>query len=318
MQVKNKSFHPWRWIISIILVIAIIFGAAGGYFFHVAEVRANKSFIQGKSIKAGAPLYQQQEDWKSYDKALWNLKAHDGTNLQGYYVKADQPTTKTALVIHGFGVDHQAMMPYAAMFHKNGYNVLLIDNRAAGKSGGKYIGYGFLEAQDAKEWTQKIVQENGNDSQIVVMGASLGGATTMMLSGMNPPKQVKAYVEDAGYNSISEELLFQANSMYHLPKWLAKPLVKVVSLYSKIFAGYSYKQGEVSQYLAKNNRPMMFIHGAEDSFVPTKFVYDNYRAQKGPKQLLVVPNAEHVKSYATLTKKYEQKVEKFLNNYIKQ
>lgn len=317
MSVKNKSIRPWRWIISIILVIAIILGAAGGYFFHVAEVRSHKDFIKGGAIKAGEPLYQKQEAWKAFDKQTWKLTAHDGTNLQGYYVKAEQPTTKTALVIHGFGVDHQAMTPYATMFHEQGYNVLLIDNRAAGKSGGKYIGYGFLEAQDVKQWTQKIVQKNGDDTQIVVMGASLGGATTMMLSGMNPPKQVKAYVEDAGYNSISEELLFQANAMYHLPKWLANPLVKIVSLYSKIFAGYSFKQGEVSQYLAKNERPMMFIHGSDDTFVPTKFVYENYHAQKGPKELLVVPHAEHVKSYAELTNKYEQKVEKFLSDYIK-
>lgn len=318
MQAQKKAFHPLRWIMSIILIIIIILGAAGGYFFHVAEVRSKKAFITGSSIKAGEPLYEKQEAWKKFNKKTWKMSANDGTKLQGYYVKADQPTTKTALVIHGFGVDHKAMTPYATMFHEKGYNVLLIDNRAAGKSGGQYIGYGFLEAKDAKQWTQEIVQRNGTDSQIVVMGASLGGATTMMLSGMNPPQQVKAYVEDAGYHSISEELLFQANAMYHLPKWLAKPLVKIVSLYSKIFAGYSYQQGEVGQYLAKNQRPMMFIHGASDTFVPTKFVYENYHDQKGPKKLLVVPKAEHVKSYAQLTNKYEEQVEKFLSNYLQE
>ncbi|MDR3241898.1 MAG: alpha/beta hydrolase [Lactobacillaceae bacterium] len=316
MKKWSRARKIWTSIVSLILVIAIILASAGAYFFYVAEVRAKKSFVNSGALTAKDPLYSQQEAWRKYSATKWEIKAKDGTKLVGSYVPAAQKTDKTALVIHGFGVDHVAMEPYGAMFHQNGYNVLLIDNRAAGKSGGHYIGYGYLEAQDAKLWTQKIVQENGQDSQIVVMGASLGGATTMMLSGMNPPKQVKAYVEDAGYTTIKAELLYQASQMYGLPKWIAEPIIGIVSIYSRIFAGYSFNQGDVTKYLAKNDRPMFFIHGAQDDFVPTHFIYENYKAQKGPKEMMVVPKAAHVQSYATNIPKYEERVNAFLNQYV--
>ncbi|KRN75335.1 hypothetical protein IV73_GL000498 [Weissella kandleri] len=313
------KINKWvKRVLGLGLVICLLLVAAGGYFFHVAEVRADKDFIKGGSLKPGAPLYDQQEAWQKYQKhaQVWNLQANDGVKLKGDYVPAEQATTKTALVIHGFGVDHQAMAPYAAMFHQQGYNVLLIDNRAAGRSGGKYIGYGYLEAKDAKKWTQMIVEKQGADAQIVVMGASLGGATTMMLSGMNPPAQVKAYVEDAGYHSIYDELIYQANEMYHIPAWLANPLVHIVSGYSRLYAGYSFKQGNVQQYLVKNHRPMLFIHGEKDSFVPTKYIKQNYRAQAGPKQMVIVPKAEHTKSYAVEKEAYVERMMNFLNQYL--
>ncbi|MCM0582936.1 alpha/beta hydrolase [Weissella diestrammenae] len=315
----QKKSHLRRLLIGTAVVgasLAIVVAGAGAYFFHVAEVRAKKNFIGSGVLSKNDPLYPQQQAYQQYQHQEWQLTAHDGTKLVGYYTPATVKTTKTALVIHGFGVDHRAMAPYAAMFHQQGYNVLLLDNRAAGKSGGHYIGFGYLEAQDAKQWTQKIVAVQGQQTQIVVMGASLGGATTMMLSGMQPPKQVKAYVEDAGYASIHAELMYQAEQMYGLPKWIAKPLLAVVSGYSKLFAGYAYSQGNVTQYLAKNTRPMFFIHGANDTFVPTRFINDNYQAQKGPKAKMIVKKAQHVQSYATDIKMYEQRVANFLAQYV--
>ncbi|MDR3190369.1 MAG: alpha/beta hydrolase [Lactobacillaceae bacterium] len=303
-------------LISVLLVFTIAVAGVSYYFFTVAEVRADKAFISGKSIAKGQPLYAEQQTWLHYPTQTWNLTAKDGTKLVGNYVAATKKTNKTVIVIHGFGVDHVAMAPYGTMFHEMGYNVLMPDNRAAGKSGGKYIGFGYLEAKDYLEWINQVIARNGQQSQIVVMGASLGGATTMTLSGMNPPKQVKAYIEDAGYSSTYDELYHEAADLYGIPLPIAKPIVHVVSWYSNLIAGYSYEQATAVNYLQHNTRPMMFIHGAKDDFVPTKFVYRNYKATKGPKTLYVVPRAAHVASYATNYQQYEQKVAKFLNQYF--
>lgn len=303
-------------VVSIMGVIVLVLAGAGAYFFHVAEVRAKKNFIGSVLLPKSAPLYDAQETYLAYPTQTWHATADDGTKLVGKYVPATKKTNKTVIVIHGFAGDHRGMAPFGLMFHKMGYNVLTPDDRASGKSGGRYIGFGYLDAKDYQKWIKQVIAKNGHDSEIVVMGASMGAATTMMLSGMNPPDQVKAYIEDAGYTSVSDELNYQAGDMYHLPKWLAKILVPVVSLYSKMLAGYSYDQADAVKLLAHNTRPMLFIHGGADKFVPTKFLNQVYEASNGPKEKYLVPGAAHVKSYTKNPAKYEKAVADFLAKYF--
>ena len=60
---------------------------------------------------------------------------------------------------------------------------------------------------------------------------------------------------------------------------------------------------------------MLFIHGADDTFVPVTTTYENYRSCTAPKQLLIVPGAQHGLSYYVEQEKYEKAVEAFWNEY---
>ncbi|WP_239517491.1 alpha/beta hydrolase [Weissella uvarum] len=304
-------------VISVVIAIAVAMLIAAGVFFYIVEVRADKSFVTGGSQTQKAdPLDKQKKAWSAVpNKQAVNLTAKDGVKLKGQYVPAAQPSNKTAIVIHGFAVDHREVIPYANMMHQQGYNVLLADNRAAGKSGGKFIGYGYLEAKDYLEWIQRLIKQNPK-SEIVVYGTSLGGATTMDLAGMNPPKQVKAYIEDCGYNSMREELLYEANQLYHIPRWLANPLISIMSVYSKVLAGYSYDQADSVAALKRNTRPMLFIHGKQDGFVPSYMLNDVYEATRGPKAKFEVDNADHMEAYEKDQTAYEKQVKSFLNQYV--
>lgn len=318
---QKKKWSTRRKMTTIILALmgfaVVIVLAAGAYFFRVAEVRAKKDFISGTELTKEDKLYAEQEAFYKLPTTQWHQTSFDGTKLVGYYVPAETKTNKTVIVVHGFGVDHKAMAPYGEMFHRMGYNVLMPDDRAAGKSGGHYIGFGYLDAKDYLGWVDQVVKRNGQDSQIVMMGASMGAATTMMMSGMNPPQQVKAFIEDAGYTSVNAELKYQAGDMYGMPKWLGNLLIPVVSGYSKVFAGYSYHEANAVKLLHNNKRPMLFIHGGEDTFVPTKYLNQVYKATRGPKEKLEVPGAKHVQSYATDPVKYQSTVHNFLGKYFK-
>jgi len=311
---KNKIITI---ISSTLIILGLLILGFSGYFFHVAETRGKKSFIGTGELSKNNVLYQKQQDWSKLKSSTLKIKTHDGLRLTGQYVPADKKTKKTVVVIHGFGGNHKTTAPFGEMFHEMGYNVLMADNRSSGESEGKYIGYGFLEAKDYLNWIQKIIKMNGKDSQIVVMGASMGGATTMMLSGMNPPEQVKAFIEDSGYTSVFDELHYQAADMYKLPGWLSNIFIPVMSTYSRVLAGYSYSEANAVKLLHNNSRPMLFIQGDNDKIVPSKDINIVYNASKGPKTKYIAKGAGHVESYQTAPQKYESTVENFLDNYFR-
>lgn len=100
------------------------------------------------------------------------------------------------------------------------------------------------ERKDYLKWIQNVLKANGEYTQIILHGVSMGGATVMMTSGEDLPANVKAIVEDCGYTSVRDELTFQLKRMYHLP---AFPIVDTTSMLTKIRAGYSFGEASVAQ-----------------------------------------------------------------------
>ena len=63
--------------------------------------------------------------------------------------------------------------------------------------------------------------------------------------------------------------------------------------------------------------PVLFIHGTDDKFVPVEMTYENYKACKGQKHLLVIPGANHGMSYRVDKAAYENAVLNFWHLYDK-
>lgn len=307
----------WKWFLGIIIVLLVADVGAAAYFYHVAVVPGHKEFLgSSNTLKKSDPLYSEKHWFQKVKKQTWHQTSATGhLKLDAYYIPAAHKSDKTAVIAHGFMDNKTRMGASAAMFHKMGYNVLIPDDRGQGDSQGNYIGFGWPDRLDYIKWMNLLLKREGQNQQLVMYGVSMGGATTMMVSGeKNVPKQLKAYVEDCGYTSVNDEITYEAKTMYHLPYW---PLVPSVSMMTQVRAGYNFKEASALKQVAKNHRPMLFIHGDKDTFVPTRMVYPLYKAAKGPKQLLIVKGATHAKSMATQPKVYQQTVRKFLAKYVK-
>lgn len=313
----NKRLKHWLIGLGIVVVL-ILGGLLGGslYFYNMTVASGKKSFVaSGTALKKSDPLYAQKKWYQQVHKQRWTEKAA-GANLKlvADYVPAAHDTKKTVVLVHGFGSSKEAMGGYVAMFHRLGYNTLTPDTRGQGQSQGKVISYGYYESRDYLKWVKQVIAKQGPQSQVVLFGVSMGGATTMMTSGLKTPSQLKAYVEDCGYTDAQAEITYQAKQMYHLPYW---PMVPLTSAVAKAKAGFYFKDANAVAAVKKNHKPMLFIHGGADSFVPTKMVYQVYRADAGPKQLLVVPGAQHAASLSHAPQCYTQTVKAFLAKYIK-
>ncbi|MGT2771914.1 alpha/beta hydrolase [Streptococcus marimammalium] len=300
-------------IIIVIGTLSTISLAVTFYFFNEAQVRAEKSFINNKPTPKTDPLYAYEKEFAALEKTTLKM-TNGGLKQVAWYVEAPKKTEKTVIIVHGFSSSKERMMAYGWLFHKLGYNVLMPDNIASGDSGGRIIGYGWNDRFNIIKWSEILVETNPN-SHIILYGLSMGGATVMMASGEEAlPKQVRAIIEDAGYTSVWDELVYQAKDMYNLP---AFPILYQVSAMSKIRAGFTYGEASSIKQLEKNTRPILFIHGSEDKFVPTEMVYENYEATAAPKELYIVKGADHAKTFSTDIKTYEEKIASFLKKYDK-
>ena len=198
-----------------------------------------------------------------------------------------------------------------------GFNVLLPDLHACGKSDGKAQQMGWLDRLDVLQWiniADSLWRDSARQSEIVVHGVSMGAAATMCVAGDTTIPAVKCFVEDCGYTSVWDEFAAQMKEQFGLPEF---PLMYVTSALCKIKFGWSFGEASPLEQVRKCRKPMLFIHGGKDSYVPTRMVYPLYDAKPAPKELIVFRNTKHARSYSDYPLEYKRIVKRFVNRYIK-
>ena len=171
--------------------------------------------------------------------------------------------------------------------------------------------FGWKDRLDVVRWIE-VAHNVWNDPFMVVHGISMGGATTMMVSGEDLPEYVGAFVDDCGYTSAWDQF---SHNMKQQFAWLPakKAVLNAASRYCEKHYGWNFKEASSVDQLAKCKRPMLFIHGDADDFVPTAMVYENYDAKvDGYKEIWLAPGAEHALSYKRHPADYYVHVRDFL------
>ena len=295
--------------------IALTSLAASEHLFNFAFKRVNYVPETSADKQKYADAYYAYVDWyQKIPKEKWYLHEHDPQNrMVAEYIPAETPSAKTVIISHGYKGNGETMANFAQMYHRLGFNVLLPDDRGHGESAGKYISFGWLDRLDYLQWIQQVIDRADNDVKILLFGVSMGGATMEMLSGESLPPQVKAIIADCGYSSIEAELTYLLKRQFHLPKYPIEPLVSTIS---KRRLGYYLGDVTATEQLRKNQRPILFIHGEKDVYVPVGMAYENYAATHAPKQLWIVKNASHAESFWTNPARYQQHVTEFLQTYF--
>ena len=192
-------------------------------------------------------------DWYAEERESVVLGCAGGSTRRGSYFS--NTSHLYAIVCHGYLGNSSQMAAYAKAFYDLGMSVLIPDALAHGESDGEYIGMGWLERPDMLGWIDSIVEADP-DSQIVLFGVSMGGATVMMASGEELPDNVKCIVEDCGYSSVMDEFSVQIEQMFGLPKF---PLLYSADLICRIRAGYGFGEASAVKQLKKAEVPMLDV-----------------------------------------------------------
>ena len=255
--------------------------------------------------------------WYDSLKAAGILKdttviGYNGYRVHAVYVPAARPqeANGTAIVIHGYMDNHFVFIYLARMYRDElNYNVLMPDLQYHGYSEGPAIQMGWHDRFDILNWLN-VAESVFHDDFMVLHGVSMGAATVMFTSGEALPDYVKCFVEDCGYNSVRGQ--FKKNLKETFP-FAPTSLLNSASIVTRRKYGWYFESAECSRQLAKCTKPMLFIHGDADDFVPFEDLQKNFDAKiNGYKEMWVARDAVHANSYAKYPEEYTLRVSNFL------
>lgn len=239
-----------------------------------------------------------------------------GERQHAYYLACDDACGKTAVLVHGYKDSAIKFFYFGRMYNRDlHYNVLMPDLHAHGLSDGNDIQMGWKDADDVLNWikvAEEIFRDDNYRTAMIVHGVSMGAATTMNVSGKDLPEYVNAFVEDCGYTSVWDEFSMQLKEMFGLP---AFPLMHSTSLICNMKYGWNFKEASPLISVSRCTRPMLFIHGDADDFVPFSMMQPLYDAKPEPKEFWVAPGSAHANAYRDHPEEYTAVVRQFLDKW---
>ena len=304
-------------ILIIIAILVIVFFLATGLYIFKSTVTRELHDIE-KS-------YTRYVENNLFDEALYNsaskeditLKSFDGLNLTSTLIMNENPTNKFIVLVHGVSICYVGSLKYFDIFYKNGFNVLIVNQRRHGKSEGKYSTYGFYEKYDVNMWIEYLKSRFGNDIILGLHGESMGAGTVMETIPLND--SIKFVIEDCGYSNFHELIGFQITHAYknRLVRKILRPSLLFANFFMKTKAKFSMKKIVPIDIVASTSLPMMFVHGKEDYFVPWYMAVDLYKAKtKGYKELYLVEGAKHAEALEVNKILYEKKIMTFIEKAL--
>ncbi len=240
-----------------------------------------------------------------------SITSRDNLTLRGrFYRTQAEEACGCFILAHGFQSsgehDYSCIIP---VYLDMGYNVLLIDQRAHGRSDGRYICFGAKERYDIVDWC-KFLTEYVPDKKIILSGVSMG-ATVVMLATADPelPSAVVGAIADCGFTSPYDEFCHVMRTGMKLP---VHPLIDIAERICKRRAGFGFRDFSTEAELKKARIPVLFIHGEADGFVLPDNTKRNYEACASRKDIITVPGAAHGLSWLCDTPRCQKKINDFI------
>jgi uncharacterized protein len=202
----------------------------------------------------------------------------DGVKLKGWFVPGELSggrltTARTIIMVHGTrqnrATPNDGLIELTDIFVKAGFAVLGFDMRGAGESQPEPLTVGYFEQRDvlgAVDFLQSgpiPYPELGRPNIIGGWGISMGAATLLLATAREPA--IKAVVSDCAYSDIIPILQREVHVRSGLPEALTPGvLLAARALYGVDY--YAVRPVDVVASIAP--RPIFFIHGDADQYVP--------------------------------------------------
>ena len=255
------------------------------------------------------------------------LNKQDGKMMDVYAYYVDQGSDKTVMIHGGFrgNWNNGIVTEEYNDFYKAGYNLLFVDSRATGNSGGDYVTYGQYESDDVLYWINQEVRERPSQ-KILLYGGSMGAATMMSVLAKDIPVNVKGIIENCGFASIDEQLRFTYSQTVvpALPPAIKNQLDIIGNqehedLFMGLLKQYYFDQemhldptAALPTIGMSGSLPKLIIHGTADDVVPVSNAQKLYELAGGYKDLLLVEGAGHGKAQEVDHAAYTKHVTDFL------
>ena len=276
-------------------------------------------FILFLCVLLSLPLTRKQKQKVVCDPSEFGLSyeeisfiTSDHILLRGWFIPAADSSTRTIIFLHGYAGSCDPDLKYVPEFHRKGFNVMMFDFRAHGRSMGRFTSLGVCETRDCQAAIAEAISR-GSQS-IGLLGFSMGGRVAVLTGAET--SQVKAIISDGGPARLSTAIAADL-CQKKVPQFLANILVKMIELGISIRCGVNlFKNEPLNQAHRLSHLPVLFIHGDHDPYTRIEELETMVKAASPRAECWRIPEAGHRDGDQYRPQEYIQRVTTFFERWL--
>jgi pimeloyl-ACP methyl ester carboxylesterase len=236
------------------------------------------------------------------------------------------------IFFHEYDSDMYSCVRYCRPLLEAGYDVFSFDFRGHGESSNEPGYTPRLWASDrevndalgAIAFVEDWLERQGRPIELGLFGMSRGAGAAIIAGANNPA--IKAMVTDGAFSSDA--------TIEHFMKRWAYIFAKIRFVYENhppqfwrflrwlLFCearrkfGCTFPSARKALMRASDPKPMLFIHGERDGYIPVEQSQLLYEHARGPRSLWVVPGAKHNQSVTARPAYYAKRTVAFFDEHL--
>jgi uncharacterized protein len=280
------------------------------------------------------PLAMGPCDFERIDGERVVFRAFDNLNLCGMFLFGDHGGRPkgTILFAHEFSSDMYSCARYCRPLLRAGFDVFSFDFRGHGESS---LQPGYQPRQwptnhevndilGAIAFVEDWLESRGRPVEVGLVGVSRGGGAAILAAQNN--RNVKAIVTDGAFSSDTTLEYLMRRWAYifakvrfvyenHPPQfWRFLRWLLLCECRKRLHCTFPSLRKALTRM--QGPRPILFIHGERDSYIPVEQSQMLYELAPGPKFLWVVPGAKHNQCVITRPEHYAARTVAFFEHYL--
>ena len=267
-------------------------------FLHPTRRELTRDLVR-EADASFAQVHGRREDF--------TVTAPDGIILRGWKVGSLNSNGSWVLAFHGVADNRVGVIQQAELLLRAGYNVVMMDARAHGESGGAMATYGWLERNDTRAVIDAL-EATEHPAHLFALGESMGAGIALQSAAIEP--RIEAVVAEAPFASL-REASYDYAGLQEYPgrgKTLFAPGAWVMLSRGGKLAGFSANGVSAERAVAVRGVPVLLICDGADTTLPCRHAQRIYDAASGPKSLWKVPGAFHTGAIGLAPEEFRRRV----------
>lgn len=296
---KKQISSVLRWVGWVLLVQFILINISASlyayrlthFYRNLPEGHADEpTNIFSKSWKLfTGPRYPrpQVSDQPSFPFDTVRLKTKSDLLIEAWYGKTDSVSRGTVILFHGITVTKSSLLDEVNDFRYMGYNILMVDFRGHGNSGGNTTTIGARESEEVKLAYDYIAGKG--EKNIFLYGSSMG-AVAIAKAVSDYAIRPAGLILDMPFLSLQSYLKAKARVL-GFPR---QPFAFLTTFWIGAERGFNGFKHKTTRYAARIHCPVLMQWGTMDQLVlrgEMQKVYDAIAS--ADKKLVIYDGAQH-------------------------
>jgi alpha-beta hydrolase superfamily lysophospholipase len=301
---RSLLYNRLTYTVLIVLFVAPVFAgilgrAIGPGLLHPANLNPNRTVQTEEMLsRTGAT----KEDF--------SVRTEDGIELRGWKFRPQSPNGNWILLFHGVSDNRTGVLGHAEILLRHGYNILVMDSRGHGESGGAMATYGWRERYDTVSITNALYSTE-KVHHLGALGVSMGAAIALQSAAVEP--RIEGVVAEDPFADLREVSYDYAGLDFSplLGRTLFRPATLFAMAEMAKAGGFQPDDVSPRRAVAVRPFPILLICGTRDHRIPCRHAHLIYENAHGPKELWIVGGAEHASALGHSPAEYEDRVINF-------